>query len=95
MPRFSIPLLAALGALAISAPGCQRADAYESFTLGPKDLIIAETRGCSAECRITTPTQRTCTLRDFGCRAVCTPIPECRPDGISAIKVCAVVKDTP
>ncbi len=95
MPRFSIPALAVLGALALSSSSCSRADAYESFTLGPSDMILTESRGCNAECRPTTPQQRTCTVRDFGCRVVCQALPQCKPDGMTAMKVCAVVKDHP
>lgn len=80
-------------ALAASATACGRARALESFTLAPSDLIIAESRGCSAECRVVTPQQRTCTVRDYGCRVVCTSLPQCRTDGATMLKVCAVVKD--
>ena len=87
--------LTVLSLLAATSTGCRRADALESFTLGPRDLIVAESRGCSADCRILTPQQRTCTVREFGCRAACTIVPECKPDGVSVLKVCAVVKDQP
>ena len=79
--------------LAASATACGKARALESFTLGPSDLIVAESRGCSSECRVVSPQQRTCTVRDYGCRVVCTSLPQCRVDGATALKVCAVVKD--
>ena len=85
--------LSILIAAAASSAGCGRARALESFTLGPDDLIVAESRGCSSECRVVSPRQRACTVRDQGCRVVCMQLPQCRVDGATELKVCAVVKD--
>ncbi len=95
MPKPSFAALAALVLLAAGGVACGRARALESFQLGPHDKVIAEAAGCRAECNLVTSTRRTCFVRDPACRAVCTPLPECRPDGEGPITVCAVVRDGP
>jgi len=79
--------------LALASSGCQRAQAFESFTLGLHDHLIAEAPGCNAECRVQ-GNQRSCTFHDPDCRAVCKTLPECRVDG-TLMKVCAVVRSRP
>lgn len=93
--RVPTAVLAVSALVAVAGSGCSKASAFESFTLDQHDIVLAETYGCHAECRVMTPTQRTCVVREIGCRAVCTPIPQCRPDGDRGMKVCAVVKDRP
>jgi hypothetical protein len=66
---------------------------YETFTLEDRDRIIAETPGCYANCTAT-GSRRTCTVKDFDCKAVCTALQECKPDGIRPIKVCAVIRES-
>jgi hypothetical protein len=73
----------------------RRVEAHESFMLGEHDRIIAENPGCHAECRIQTPSVRTCTIRDFDCRAVCMEVPECAGAARKAPRVCAIVKTRP
>jgi hypothetical protein len=91
--RLIAPVLAALVAgIAIGAT-LARARPYESFTLEPGDKIIAETPGCFANCTLS-GTRRTCTVKDFDCRAVCTPLQECKPDGVHPMKVCAVIRES-
>jgi hypothetical protein len=95
MRRTTFQLLAAatLAGLALASSGCQQAQAYESFTLGQHDHLIAEAPGCNADCRVQGG-ERVCSFRDPDCRAVCKTLPECRVDG-SLMKVCAVVRSRP
>lgn len=72
-----------------------RVQADESFTLGERDRIIAENPGCHADCRVRSPSLRTCTIRDFDCRAVCVEVPECGGMGKKIPRVCAIVKTRP
>jgi len=84
-----------LALLALAATACSRADAAATVELGPHDKIIVESGGCHAECTLREPTRRSCVVREMGCRIACTTLPECRPDGGSAVTVCAVVRDGP
>ncbi len=93
--RIALAIAALISLLAIASSGCGQARARESFTLGEHDKIIAEAPGCESECVVTSATQRTCTVRATGCRAVCTAIPECRTDAGAPVKVCAVLRDQP
>ncbi len=94
---------AALAAIALALSGplsaCTSAEAQgqseREFTLEEHDKIVAEAPGCSAECRIVGPNVRRCVLKDYGCAASCMTLPECRPDGLKPMKVCAVVKTRP
>ncbi len=70
-----------------------RARPNESFTLQDKDKLIVEAPGCHAFCGIVTPTRRECTVREPDCHVVCEMIPECKPDGMRPIQVCAVVRE--
>jgi hypothetical protein len=91
--RLIAPVLAALATgIAIGAT-MARARPYETFLLDPGDKIIAETPGCFATCTVA-GNRRTCTVRDLYCKAVCTSLSECKPDGIHAMKVCAVVRES-
>jgi hypothetical protein len=87
-------VLAALAAIGIVASGCSRAQAFETFMLEEHDHLIAESPGCYTDCRVT-GSRRTCTVRDFNCQVVCKTLPECRLDGRSSIKACAVIKTGP
>jgi hypothetical protein len=81
--------------LALAASGCGRAQAAATVELGPHDKIIVESGGCHAECTLREPSRRSCVVKEQGCRIACTVLPECRPDGGSAVTVCAVVRDAP
>ncbi len=97
MTKLRLIVLSALGALLAFCSACSsaQADAFgdQSFTLGEHDKIIAETFGCHADCRMAGIGRRSCTVKEMGCRAVCTELPECRLDQGGSIKVCAVVRD--
>jgi hypothetical protein len=88
----ALALLALGVALGAGVSGCSRAEAFESFELGEHDKLIAEAPGCWSECRYTAGRRRTCTLKNADCKAVCSTVPECKPDGMHAIQVCAVMK---
>jgi hypothetical protein len=81
-----------LASLLMGASACSRAEAFESFTLDGDDKLIVEAPGCNSECKVLAPGRRVCTVKDFDCRAVCQPIPECRPDGTHMLKACAVIR---
>lgn len=68
-----------------------RARPYETFTLESSDRII-ESPGCFASCQVA-GARRTCTVKSLDCKLSCVTIPECRPDGLNPVKVCAVVKE--
>jgi hypothetical protein len=72
---------------------CGQAGAVEAFTLDEHDKLIAEAPGCYVECQVTGPGRRSCTIRERDCRAACQSVPECKPDGVHMLKVCAVVKE--
>ena len=93
MQRHALPFLAAAAALTLLATGCGPASAaWDSFVLDEHDKIIAEGPGCHAECTVMGATgRRQCTVREYDCRAVCTTLPECRPQG-RPMQVCAVMK---
>jgi hypothetical protein len=74
------------------ATGCAPAAAAETFFLEQHDKILAEAPGCYAECVLAGP-RRSCTVKGFGCRASCSTLPECRPDGLHPITVCAIVPE--
>ena len=87
-------ILAAATVVLAAVADVARARAYETFTLEEHDKIVAEAPGCYASCTAT-GTRRTCTLKEYDCRVVCTTLPECKPDGLRPMKVCAVVKERP
>ena len=93
MRRHIVPVLAVLAVAAFVGASVARARPYETFTLDAGDKIIAETPGCHASCTVT-GARRTCTVKDFDCKAVCTAIQECKPDGIRPLKVCAVIRES-
>lgn len=97
MRRYTAPLFAALitagAATIIATSACSRAQALESFELGERDHILAEAIGCHAECRMV-GVKRTCTIRDYGCKAVCMDVPECNTMGKGTPKICAIMKTT-
>jgi hypothetical protein len=86
-------LVLVVGALlgVIASSGVSRAQAFQSFELGEHDKLIAEASGCWSECRRVGP-RRVCTLKDASCKPVCQVVPECKPDGLNMIKVCAVMR---
>jgi hypothetical protein len=89
----------ALAALAVAAAtifvavtaDVARARPYETFSLGTHDRLI-EAPGCYASCSAM-GARRTCTIKEFDCKVLCATIPECRPDGLNPVQVCAVVKE--
>jgi hypothetical protein len=91
--RHIVPWLAVLAVVLFAGVSVARARPYETFTLEEHDKIIAETPGCHASCTVT-GARRTCTVKDFDCRAVCTAIQECKPDGVRPVKVCAVIRES-
>ncbi len=93
MRRNLAPALAVVAVALFVFASVALARPYESFTLEAGDRIVAETPGCFANCA-QQGSRRTCTVKDFDCKAVCTPIPECKPDGLHAIKVCAVIRES-
>ncbi len=97
MHRIGIPVLTALAVLAIVQSGCgdAQAQAQDTFTLEEHDKIIAEAPGCFADCRIVGPSRRTCTVKQWDCRAVCMPLPECKTDSLKPMKVCAIMRNRP
>lgn len=88
--RSGIVLTVALLGLALQS-GCGRAEAFESFTLEPHDQLIAESPGCEADCRVV-GTSRACTLKDPACRAICRTLPQCKPDGETPMRACAIIR---
>jgi hypothetical protein len=93
MRRHIVPLLAVLAVASFVVASVARARPYESFTLEQGDKIIAETPGCFASCTLQ-GARRTCTVKDFDCKAVCTELRECKPDGVRPLKVCAVIRES-
>ena len=96
MHRHTLPLLASAAALVLLGTGCGEARAaWDTFVLEEHDKIIAEAPGCHAECTVVGGTgRRQCSVRDYGCRAVCTMLPECRPQG-RPMQVCVIMKTRP
>jgi hypothetical protein len=90
-----LAITVAAAAVTFLALHTSRVEANESFILGEHDRIIAENPGCHAECRIQTPTIRTCTIKDYDCRAVCMEVPECGNVARKAPRVCAIIKTRP
>ena len=91
--RLTLAALLVAAATVVIAAGADvaRARPYDSFTLETHDRII-EAPGCYASCT-TFGAKRNCTLKSMDCKAVCVTVPECRPDGMNPVKVCAVVKE--
>jgi hypothetical protein len=92
MRRYLVHLLTIAAMLVIVASDVGHARPNETFVLQDKDKLIVEAPGCHASCGIQTPTRRECSVREPDCRVVCQMLPECKPDGIRPIQVCAVVK---
>jgi hypothetical protein len=80
-----------VGALAGARLSQARPD-DRTFILEQHDRLVAEAPGCYASCHAMGAV-RSCTVREFECHAVCTVLPECKPDGFRPIRVCAVVRD--
>ena len=93
MKRHIVPVLAVVAVALFVGASVARARPYESFTLEAGDKIIAETPGCYASC-VTQGNRRSCSVKEFDCKAVCTALQECKPDGIRPIKVCAVIRES-
>jgi hypothetical protein len=88
-------LLIALASLAGALAAARLSHAQpddRTFILEEHDRLVAEAPGCYASCRAL-GAARTCTVRETDCHAVCTALPECKPDGFRAVRVCAVVRD--
>lgn len=96
MPRYVPTLLVAAAALLLLGTGCGEARAaFDTFVLEANDKIIVEAPGCHAECTVVGGSgRRQCSVRDYDCRAVCTTLPECRPQG-RPMQVCAIIKARP
>ena len=93
MRRHVVPLLAILSVAIFVGASVARARPYENFTLEANDKVIAETPGCYANCTVT-GSRRTCTVKDFDCKVVCTSLQECKPDGVRPLKVCAIIRES-
>lgn len=96
MHRSAPSLLAAAAALALLGTGCGEARAaWDTFVLEENDKIIAEAAGCHAECTVMGGSgRRQCSVRNYDCRAICTTLPECRPQG-RPMQVCVIMKTRP
>jgi len=92
MRRNLVPVLVAIGVLAVVSADVARAKPYETFTLEQHDRIVAEAPGCYASCAVS-GNRRVCSVKEFDCKVVCSTIPECKPDGLRPIQVCAVVRE--
>jgi len=95
MRLYALHVITALSVLAIIASDVARARPNETFALQDKDKLLVEAPGCHVTCGIVMPTRRECRVRESDCHVVCQPVPECKPDGIRPIEVCAVVKERP
>jgi hypothetical protein len=93
MRRYAIHLITVVGILTIVTADVARARPGETFTLQGSDKLLVEAPGCHASCGIANPLRRDCAVREPDCHVVCEPIPECKPDGIRSIQVCAVVRE--
>jgi hypothetical protein len=91
--RYVIPVLCAVAVSVVVGADLARARPYDTFTLEQYDKLIAETPGCYSSCTVQ-GTRRTCTLKEFDCKVVCSTIPECKPDGFHPMKACAVIRET-
>ncbi len=96
MRHYTAPLItAAIGACAVvvvALSGGTPARAMETFDLGERDHILAESPGCHVECRALGGVRRVCTINNQDCRAVCMEVPECDVMGRGAPKICAILK---
>jgi hypothetical protein len=92
MRSYLVAGILAAGVLVVVGADVARARPYESFTLEQHDRIVAEAPGCYASCTVA-GNRRTCTVKEFDCKVVCSTIPECKPDGLHPIQVCAVVRE--
>lgn len=93
MHRYLIHAITMTAVLVVAGSDVARARPNERFTLEDKDKLLVEAPGCHAVCGISTPTRRECSVRESDCHVVCQGVPECKPDGIRPIQVCAVVKE--
>jgi hypothetical protein len=92
MRSYLVAGILAAGVLVVVGADVARARPYESFTLEQHDRLIAEAPGCYSSCAAS-GNRRICTVKEFDCKVVCSTIPECKPDGLHPIQVCAVVKE--
>ncbi len=95
MRAYAVHLItvAAVAAIAIAGTAAARGPGDDSFILEQGDQIIVEAQGCHAECQ-NLGTRRVCRVKNgFDCQAVCRTVPECKPNGLRALQVCAVLKD--
>jgi hypothetical protein len=93
MRPITAALVLVIGALlgVIVSSASVRAQAFPTFELGEHDKLLAEANGCYADCK-RVGSKRVCTVKDFDCKAICQVIPECKPDGMHMMQVCAVMK---
>ena len=93
MFRYVIQFATLAAILLIVGSDVARARPNETFVLQDADKLIYEAPGCHAFCGIQNPQRRECAVREIDCHAICQPVPECKPDGLRAMQVCAVVHD--
>ena len=91
MRRHLVTALLLAGTALVVGVDVARARPADTFTLEEHDRLVAEAPGCYAQCTAQ-GTRRQCVLKTLDCQVVCTSIPECKPDGLNAVKACAVVK---
>jgi hypothetical protein len=94
MRRFVVPILTVAATALIAGADVARARPGEAFTLEAGDKMVAESPGCYAQC-VVSGQRRTCTLKGLDCKVSCLTLPECKPDGLRPIKVCATVHEQP
>lgn len=95
MRRYALHLFTVVAVLVIAGTDVVLARAGERFTLQGSDKLLVEAPGCHAACGIQSPTLRECGVREPECHVVCQTIPECRPDGLRPMQVCAIVRERP
>ncbi len=93
MRRYAIHVITVVAVLVVAASDMARARPNETFVLQGADKLVVEAPGCHATCGISNPTRRECAVREPDCHVVCSMVPECKPDGIRPIQVCAIVRE--
>ncbi len=93
MRRYALHALTVAAVLVVAVSDVARARPNERFTLEGADKLVVEAPGCHANCGIVTPTRRECTVREADCHVACSIVPECKPDGLRSLQVCAIVRE--
>ncbi len=93
MRRYAFHALTVAAVLAIAGSDLARARPNETFTLQGSDKLVVEAPGCHASCGIANPMRRDCVVREPDCHVVCSMVPECKPDGLRPMQVCAIVRE--